>query len=76
MLHRSLEQGFQINLVKAVKDSIHRLKLVKIREMILIINEQIRTADEEKSIQLMMKRQALDKAKKKLSAYFGSVVIE
>ena len=74
--HRIYPETEDMLLVKAVKDSIHRLKLVKIREMILIINEQIRTADEEKSIQLMMKRQALDKAKKKLSAYFGSVVIE
>lgn len=74
--HRIYPETEDMLLVKAVKDSIHRIKLVKIREMIQVINEQIRTADEEKAIQLMMKRQALDKAKATLSAYFGSVVIE
>lgn len=74
--HRIYPETEDMQLVKAVKDSIYRLKLVKIRQMILVVNEQIRDADEDKAIKLMMKRQALDKAKSTLSAYFGSVVIE
>lgn len=63
-------------LLKAVNDSIHRLKLTRIQGMIQKLNDAIKTAqNEEKLTDLLRKRSKLDKAKMELSRYFGSVIV-
>jgi DNA primase len=65
------------NLTKAAKDSVYRLKLVKITRLIHQITKdlEMHKDDEAKIIELLESKKILDAAKMKLAKYFGSVII-
>jgi DNA primase len=63
-------------LKKAVKDCIHRLKLHKVQQMIRLLLEEISaTTDTEKIEHLQREHHELLQMRKKISQYFGTVIL-
>ncbi|MDZ4822824.1 MAG: DNA primase [Flavobacteriales bacterium] len=75
--HSIYPETEDMQLRKAAKDCIYRLKLRKVMSMIRDIEKELEEhhKDEEKSDHLQQEKMMLDKAKVELAKYFGTVVV-
>ncbi len=74
--HQIYPETEDMNLPKAVKDCVFRLKLRHVLVMIDVIQGEIKECNEdEKLFELLKEKQHLDAVKRDLSRYFGSAIV-
>ena len=74
--HQIYPETEDMNLAKATKDCVFRLKLRHVLVMIEELQIEIKScAEEEKLFELIKEKQHLDAVKRDLSRYFGSAIV-
>lgn len=74
--HRIYPETEEMNLAKATKDCVYRLKLHHVLAMINELQEALKSPmDDDQLMETLKRRKQLDTIKKELSEYFGSTIL-